>query len=115
MKVADAADGAGGDCDKLAAGLEALEPDVQALHSELAAAHAQIDDVVQDDHVLEARMLELRDPGVFDRCKKQSPRAKNAFDKTLDPILGGRELVAPRAGSGHAAGAATTGSAAAPP
>jgi hypothetical protein len=91
----DASDASGGDCDKLAASLEALEPDAKALHGELVAANKKLADFTPEG-TLAARLASPKDPGLFDRCEKDSPRANHALDQTLlvvaplsdDPALG---------------------------
>jgi hypothetical protein len=86
MKFADAAGASGGDCDKLATALEAIEADAKRLHEELVAAHKTLDDLPRDP-ALEARMKSPKDPNLIDRCENQNPRVGKALDATILTVV----------------------------
>jgi len=95
IKVVDVADNSGGDCEKLATTLEALAPEAKAVRGEMEAAHKKSGDWNPDDQTA-ARMKAMKEPGIFDRCEKASPKAHDALDHTLlviAPIGDDKELI----------------------
>lgn len=80
-KLADVMDGAGGDCDKLGVGLEALAPDAKGLRAELVADHEKLDDVKLDDATMK-RLGALKTPDLLDKCEN-NPAVHKAVDDTL--------------------------------
>ncbi len=85
IKVVDVADASGGDCDKLGTTLEALAPEAKTVRGEMEAAHKKSGDW-QPDAQVQARMNAMKEPGIFDRCEKASPKAHDAPDHTLHVI-----------------------------
>jgi len=82
FKLADATDAAGGDCDKLATGLEGLASDAKALRAELVAAHKKLDDYKDPPPGVVERFAKLKDPAALDKCKS-IPAVSKALDDTL--------------------------------
>lgn len=81
IKVADVADASGGDCDKVATGLEALEAQAKSTHDAMVAANHTMKDYQPTDAVGEH--MKKVPPTLFDRCEKENPRANKALDQTL--------------------------------
>ncbi len=82
VKLADAMDASGADCDKLALSVQALAPDARALRAELVAAHRKLDDMKEPPPGVEARFAALKDPAAIEKCES-NPRVKQALDATL--------------------------------
>lgn len=82
VKLADAMDASGGDCDKLAAGMQALAPDAKALRAELVAAHMKLDDMKEPPPGVEARFAALKNPAALEKCNSNAG-VKQALDATL--------------------------------
>jgi hypothetical protein len=85
IKVADAMDASGGDCDKLADNVQALVADAKALRRELVDAHKKLDDMKDPPPGVAERFGALHDPAAVAKCWKNA-RVKKAFDETLSVI-----------------------------
>lgn len=81
LKMADAIDASGGDCDKLASGLEPLAPEAKALKAQMTTAGKKLGDFPPDPAFM-TRMQNLKDPELLDKCEK-NPRVAAALDATI--------------------------------
>jgi len=103
LAFADAVVSGGDDCDKIAANLEALQPQAAAVREELIAAKKTLSDIPPDASFAD-KMKAMKDPAILDKCEKTSPRTSKALDQTILVVapLGGDSAFADAFGAAFA-------------